>query len=253
MHGLKGKAAIVTGAASGIGLELATDLASRGVSVLIADVTDPSAAVQTLREQGHKVDGILADVSVPASVAAMVERCETSFGRIDILVNNAGLFTGLRRATFDEITMDEWQRVLAVNVTGPFLCSKAVWPAMKKVGGGRIVHITSTTVFSGPPRLLHYVASKGALLGMTRSMAREMGADGITVNAVAPGFTMSSGVLAHTDPKTNAQAERTRASRSLSRDQMPTDLAGAVAFFASDESAFITGQTLVVDGGAYFN
>jgi NAD(P)-dependent dehydrogenase (short-subunit alcohol dehydrogenase family) len=144
--------------------------------------------------------------------------------------------------------------VLSVNVTGPFLCTRAAWPLMKRAGGGRVIHITSTTVYSGPPRMMAYVASKGALLGMTHSMAREMGSDDITVNAVAPGFTLSSGVLENFESDSTAsQAQRSRSTRSLPRDQMPQDLVGAVAFLASDESAFMTGQTLIVDGGAHFN
>jgi NAD(P)-dependent dehydrogenase (short-subunit alcohol dehydrogenase family) len=254
MRGLKGKVAIVTGGASGIGLELSQDLATRGVKVFIADVSDPAGVVATLRAQGLEVDGIRADVSDPEAVQRMVQRCEEVFGGLNILINNAALFTTLRRSGYDDISLDEWNRVLSVNVTGPFLCTRAAWPLMKRAGGGRVIHITSTTVFSGPPRLLAYVASKGALLGMTHSMAREMGPDGITVNAVAPGFTLSSGVLEHFESdSTAAQAERSRSTRALPRDQAPQDLVGAIAFLASDESAFMTGQTLIVDGGAHFN
>jgi len=255
MRGLKNKVAIVTGGASGIGLELVRDLAGRGVKVLIADVSDPAPAVAALRSEGLEVDGIRADVSDPQVVQRMVDHCDQTFGGLDILVNNAGLFTTLRRTGFDDISLDEWNRVLSVNVTGPFLCTRAAWPLMKRAGAGRVIHITSTTVYSGPPRLLAYVASKGALLGMTHSMAREMGRDGITVNAIAPGFTLSSGVLENSESEasTAAQSERSRATRSIARDQAPEDLVGAVAFLASDESAFITGQTLVADGGAYFN
>lgn len=253
MRGLKKKVAIITGGASGIGLALTRDLAERGVKVFIADVADPAPAVQQLREAGHDVEGLRTDVSDPKAVEAMIQRCDALHGRLDILVNNAGLFTTLRRTGFQDLTIDEWNQVLGVNVTGPFLCTKAAWPLMKRSGGGRVIHITSTTVYSGPPRLLAYVASKGALLGMTHSMAREMGVDRITVNAVAPGFTLSSGVLENNAEGAAMQAERARASRSLQRDQMPDDLVGAVAFLASDESAFMTGQTLVVDGGAYFN
>jgi len=254
MRGLKDKVVLITGAASGIGLEVARDLAVRGAKVVIADVMDPAGVVAELRSQGLQVDGVQADVSDALAVQAMVDHCDKVFGGLDVLVNNAGLFTTLRRTGFDDISIDEWNRVLGVNVTGPFLCTKAAWPLMKRAGGGRVIHITSTTVFSGPPRLLAYVASKGALLGMTHSMAREMGVDGITVNAVAPGFTLSSGVRENLESEgTAAQANRTRATRSIARDQAPEDLVGAIAFLASDESAFITGQTLVVDGGAYFN
>lgn len=253
MRGLSGKIAIVTGGASGIGFEISKDLAQRGAKVFIGDVRNPESAIAVLRAEGHQVDGTTADISNPDDVHAMFARCETAFGGLDVLVNNAGLFTTLRRAGFDDLGLDEWKRVLDVNVTGTFLCTQAAWPLLKKSGGGRVVNITSTTVYSGPPRLLAYVASKGAMLGMTHSMAREMGPDGITVNAIAPGFTMSSGVLENFGGPNAEQSARSRASRSIARDQIPGDLTGAVAFFASDESAFISGQTLIVDGGAHFN
>src|SRR5690606_7527480 len=178
--------------------------------------------------------GVAGDISDPATAEAAVELCVATFGRLDILVNNAALFTSLKPQPFEEIDLAEWRRVLDVNVTGPYLFCRAALPAMRKAGGGRVVNITSSTVMMGPPRLLHYVASKGALTAMTRCLAREMGPDKITVNAVAPGFTLSDGVLNQRQSYLETQSERSRASRAIARDQVPADLVGAVAFFASD-------------------
>ncbi|ARR53775.1 dehydrogenase [Rhizorhabdus wittichii DC-6] len=249
MAHLNDKAAIVTGSASGIGFDLATDLARRGAKVMLCDIADPMAAVARLRDEGLDADGMVADVADPSAFAGVVARCVDRFGRLDILVNNAGLFTTIGRAPFEELDVDEWRRVLDVNVTGPFLCSRAALPQLRAAGGGRIINIGSATVFSAPPNMLHYVASKGALTAMTRSMAREVGKDGITVNLIAPGFTISAGVLEHQAATLGEHGARMRAARAIGRDQMPQDICGAVSFLAGDDAGFITGQTLVVDGG----
>lgn len=247
---LQGKVAIVTGGASGIGLEIASDLGRHGARVVVCDLADTTPALVRLTEEGATATGVRVDVSDPASVEAAVAAALVDHDRIDILVNNAGLFTDITRAPFDQLDVAEWKRVLDVNVTGPFLFSRAVWESMRASGGGRIVHITSASIFSAPPLMLHYVTSKGALTAMTRSMAREMGPDGITVNAVAPGFTLSSGVLEKRRDMLETTASRARGMRALQRDQMPEDVVGAVTFLCGDRAAFITGQTLVVDGGA---
>ena len=250
MSRLDGRVAIVTGGASGIGRAIADRLAGLGARVAVCDVADPAAAVDALTGAGADAIGVEVDVADEAAVSAARTAVLAAFGRIDILVNNAGLFTGITRAPFDRLDVAEWRRVLDVNVTGPYLFSRAVWEPMRRAGGGRIVNITSASIYSAPPLMLHYVASKGALTAMTRSMAREMGADGITVNAVAPGFTMSSGVIEKRQDMLATTAGRARAARALQRDQTPHDIVGAVAFLCGDDSAFITGQTLVVDGGA---
>jgi len=250
MTELQGKVAIVTGGASGIGLEIAGELGRRGAEVVICDLADPAPAVARLAGEGARATGLRADVSDPVSVQNTVSATLAAHGRVDILVNNAGLFTDITRAPFDQLDLAEWKRVFDVNVTGPYLFSRAVWPPMRQAGGGRIVHITSASVFSAPPLMLHYVASKGALTAMTRSMAREMGPDRITVNAVAPGFTLSSGVLEKRQDMLQVAAGRARSNRALQRDQTPEDIVGAVAFLCGEGAAFISGQTLVVDGGA---
>lgn len=244
------RVALVTGGAKGIGLEIARALGQRGAKILIGDVAGAASAAIALRAESIAAEGVEADTSSEADVARMVDAAARSFGRLDIVVNNAGLFTSLPAQPFHAIAPDAWKRVLDVNVTGAFLVSRAAYPLLKQSGAGRIINITSATAFSTPGRLLHYVTSKGALTAMTRALAREVGVDGITVNAIAPGFTLSAGVLEHKQETLAASSERSRQARAIPRDQEPQDIVGAAAFLAGDEAAFITGQTLVVDGGA---
>ena len=218
MTDLDGRVAIITGGASGIGFEIARRLAEDGASVAVADVQGSGAAADALSAAGHTALGVQVDVANDAAVVAARDAVFGTFGRIDILVNNAGLFADITRAPFDQLDVSEWRRVLDVNVTGPYLFSRAVWAAMRQAGGGRIVNITSASIYTAPPLMLHYVASKGALTAMTRSMAREMGADGITVNAIAPGFTMSSGVIEKRQDMLETTAGRARVARALPRD-----------------------------------
>ncbi|GKY89952.1 SDR family NAD(P)-dependent oxidoreductase [Sinisalibacter aestuarii] len=248
MADLSGKVALVTGAGSGIGFDLAAELARQGARVVLGDVAGAERAAARIGAEAAL--GVQMDVTDAGQVAAAVEAARSRFGGLDIVVNNAGLFTNITRASFADLPLDEWERVFAVNVTGVLHIVRAAWPLLKRSGAGRVINITSATVFSAPPMMLHYVATKGALTAMTRSMAREMGADGITVNAVAPGYTLSEGVLARSAGAEDPQQERARNARAIKRDQVPGDLTGAVAFLAGDAAGFITGQTLVVDGGA---
>jgi len=195
---------------------------------------------------------IEADVSSEDSVAGMIKRTLDRFGRIDILVNNAAVSATLALKPFEELTVAEWRRVLDVNAIGVFLCCRAVASHMRTRKSGRIVNITSGTAFKGAPFLLHYVASKGAVMSMTRSLARELGADNITVNAVSPGYTLSEGNLANAGFLA-AHRQAAIAGRVLQRDAYPEDLVGAVAFLASDDAAFMSGQILAVDGGSVFH
>jgi NAD(P)-dependent dehydrogenase (short-subunit alcohol dehydrogenase family) len=181
-------------------------------------------------------------------VREVVERC----GRIDILVNNAGVYASLPMRPFTEIPVDEWRRVMDVNVLSMFLICRAVVPQMRKQGGGRIVNISSGTPFRGVPFLLHYVTSKGAIVALTRSLAKELGQDDVLVNCVAPGFTMSDGVREHPEV-IEALREVSIAARTLKRDQEPEDVVGAVVFLCGPGAAFVTGQTIVIDGGQYFH
>lgn len=216
---------------------MAHELASRGARVVVCDIARAEEAAARLCSAGFEALGVAVDIADPVAVQAAVDQCLSHFGRLDALVNNAGIFTSLKPQVMDEIDLDEWRRVMDVNVMGPYLFCRAAWPAMRAAGGGHIVNVTSSTVFFGAPRLLHYVASKGALTAMTRSMAREMGADGITVNAVAPGFTLSEGVLTQKQSYLPSQSERSRAQRAIARDQVPQDLVGAIAFFCQRQGS----------------
>lgn len=249
---LTGKVAIVTGGATGIGYAIAEALADRGASLVIADIAKAEEAAARLGARGARAIGIAMDVASETDTAALADRAIAAFGGIDILVNNAGIYTSLKPKPFEEIEPAEWRRVMEVNALGPFLCIRAVLPAMKARGGGRIVNISSGVAFKGNPYMAHYVASKGAVVSLTRALATELGPHNVLVNSVAPGFTLSEGVLANPELIAGVR-ERSLRGRVLARDMTPADLVGAVAFFAGPDADFITGQTLVVDGGAYFH
>jgi NAD(P)-dependent dehydrogenase (short-subunit alcohol dehydrogenase family) len=241
------RVAIVTGAAQGIGRRIAEGLAAEGARVVVADVRGAEAAAEEVG--GLAVE---ADVSDLDACERMAAAAIDAYGRIDILVNNAGIYSSLVPTPFEQLSVDEWRRVFDVNVLGMYLATRAVAPFMRRAGRGRIINIASGTPYKGVPLFLHYVASKGAVVAMTRALAKELGGDNVLVNTVAPGFTMSDGVLAN--PVQVEQLKDVSANaRVLVRDQYPQDIVGAVVFFASDDSSFITGQSLVVDGGAYFN
>ena len=245
------KTIIVTGGASGIGYAFCEHLAELGHNIAIADLRGADEAAAKLREAGFKAIGVKADVTSERDVAAMADSTVKEFGGIDVLVNNAGLFTTLALKPFDQITNAEWMRVMEVNTLGPFNCAKAVLPALRKSGRGRLVNIASTVPIKGPPNMAHYVASKGAVIAFTRSLARELAKDKITVNAIAPGFTLSDGVL-QSDLHNRIGDNARTAGRCIQRDQVPADLVAALAYLVSDGASFVTGQTLAVDGGGVF-
>jgi NAD(P)-dependent dehydrogenase (short-subunit alcohol dehydrogenase family) len=245
---LEGKVAIVTGAAQGIGRAIAEGLAAEGARIVVADLRGAEEAAQAFPDGvGLTVD--VADEAATQRMAAdTLERC----GQIDILVNNAGLYASLAMRPFDQIPLDEWRQVMDVNVASMFLTCRAVVPHMRERGGGRIVNISSGTPFRGVPFLLHYVTSKGAIVAFTRALAKELGNDQVLVNCVAPGFTLSQGVEEHPEV-VQALRDVSVSARTLKRDQVPEDVVGAVVFLCGPGATFITGQTMVIDGGQYFH
>ena len=248
MAALDGKVAIVTGAAQGIGHAIAAGLAREGARIVVADLQRAEEAAASFPDGV----GLTVDVSSEEDVARMatetVERC----GAIDILVNNAGLYASLEMRPFTEIPLEEWRQVMDVNVASMFLACRAVVPVMREQGGGKIVNISSGTPFRGVPFLLHYVTSKGAIVALTRALAKELGKDSIHVNCIAPGFTMSDGVKAHPEVVEKLR-DVSVAARTIQRDQVPEDVVGAVVFLCTPEADFVTGQTMVIDGGQYFH
>lgn len=249
---LRDKVAVVTGAAQGIGRAIAACFLNEGAAVAIADV-DADKARETaaaLGGAGRQTLPVFVDTKEPASVQDMARTVGRSWEKIDILVNNAALFTSLTRKPFWQISPEEWDEVLAVNLKGPFLCAQAVLPYMRPQGRGKIINIATVGIFSADNQLMHYNSSKMGLIGLTRTLARELGEFGICVNAVAPGATASENVRrVSSEDRLLAKA----ASRCLRRIETPDDITGTVLFLASTDADFVTGQLVVVDGGAFFN
>ena len=246
MYPLKDKVVIVTGAGGGLGKAFAQAFAKAGAKVAIADI-NADGAVQTAKE----IDGSIAltvDVTSEESVNAMAQKVMDSFGRIDILINNAAIYAGIQRKPFYELSEKEWDLVMDVNLKGTWMASKAVFPFMKAQGGGKIINISSATVMSGSPQWSHYVASKGGVIGLTRSMAREVGDFNINVNNIAPGFTLTEASLSLMDNAKEYGVQRGAIKRGSTAD----DIVGTALYLASSASDFVTGQTIVVDGGKQF-
>jgi NAD(P)-dependent dehydrogenase (short-subunit alcohol dehydrogenase family) len=245
---LDGQVAVVTGGTMGIGRAIAEGFAAEGARIVIADLAGADEAAASFADGV----GLTVDVASEPDVSRMVEDTLARCGRLDILVNNAGLYASLPMRPFEQIPLEEWRKVMEVNVASMFLACRAAVPVMREQGGGAIVNISSGTPFRGVPFLLHYVTSKGAIVAFTRALARELGKDGIRVNCVAPGFTMSDGVKANPEVVEKLR-EVSIAARTIQRDQVPEDVVGAAVFFCGPSASFVTGQTMVIDGGQYFH
>ena len=241
-----GKVVLITGAARGLGFEYARALGAAGAHVVVGDVADCAAAAAAA---GNGALGVRLDVTEMASAEAMATAAVDAFGRIDGLINNAALYGSLRGGRFNAIPEADWDAAMAVNVKGIWNCCKAVVAAMRAAGGGSIVNIASLAATYGMPYALHYTTSKAAVIGMTRGLARELGRDNIRVNAVAPSAVLTEGTQEFFGDKLDRALDTIRTGQALQRTLVPADLTGTVAWLISDESRFVTGQTIAVDGG----
>ena len=250
---LAGRIIVVTGAARGLGRGFAEAIADAGAAtIIVADVNAElgQATTADLRKQGSDAHFLPVDLASPDSITAFAGEIGKRFGHVDGLVNNAAIATGIGGKTFEEIDIETWDRVMAVNVRGTWLMVKAMAPLLRKSTlGGRIVNLASDTALWGAPRLLHYVGSKGAVISMTRSLARELGPDNITVNAIAPGLVL----VEATEYVPQERKQTYVTGRAMQRAQMPEDTSGPVVFLLSDAAGFVTGQLLPVNGGFVFN
>jgi NAD(P)-dependent dehydrogenase (short-subunit alcohol dehydrogenase family) len=252
---LKDKVAIITGAARGIGAAFAVGFAKEGAKIVIGDILDGRETVGAVEKAGSEAIFLKTDVSKQDQCDALAKAAMNRFRSIDILVNNAGIVGGIILKPFTEVTTEEWMHVIGVNTAGPFHCTKAVFPYMKNKGG-KIINLSSASIFEGVPGMPHYVASKGAIMAFSRSMARELGDYNINVNTIAPGFTHSVGGDEFDNNKTFPPVPLDEIQvplRCLKRAAYPEDLVGTAIFLASDASNFITGQLIVHDGGMSFH
>lgn len=252
LQDLTGRSYIVTGAGQGLGRAYAKALAAAGASVAVTDLNGQKAddVAHEISMSNGRALAVRVDVADETSVGTMADLTHKEFGKIDGIVNNAGIFSTLKMRPFQEIPIEEWNAVLNVNITGVMLCCRSVRPFMAKAGWGRIVNISSSAISMGRPNYLHYTTSKSALLGLTRSLARELGRDGITVNAVLPGATYTE---IPRETVSTTQKDAIVAMQCIPRAQQPEDLVGPVLFLLSEGSRFITGQAITVDGGATHN
>jgi NAD(P)-dependent dehydrogenase (short-subunit alcohol dehydrogenase family) len=244
----KDKSVIITGGGGKIGKAYAMGFAREGAKVCLPDIVSAEPVVKAIRDMGGAAISMACDVSDEKSVKAMVDEAARQFGGIDVLINNAAYFMTVKKGPFWEMEVEEFDKAMAVNVRGAWLCAKAVFPYMKRQGKGKIINISSGTALNGGTNYIHYVTSKGALIAMTRAMAREVGDYNICVNTVTPGFVVTEG--RQVDPAFNANRVQ---NRSLKRTEVEADLVGTILFLASPDSDFMTGQLLNVDGGGHFH
>ena len=246
MARLDGEVAIVTGGGRGLGKVFCSRMAEEGAKVVVADILDKEAqqTAEEIRAKGGSATALKVNVTSEEDTLRMAEETVKQFNRVDILVNSAAMYYGITRRPFNEVPIAEWDKLMAVNLKGLFLCCRAVFPQMKKQGKGKVINISSEVFFTGSRNFIHYVTSKGGVIGFTRALASEVGQYGICVNSVAPGFTDTE------SSRTIGDVTKYNVSPTpLGRLEQPEDLVGVIIFLASDESAFITGQTLMVNGG----
>jgi 3-oxoacyl-[acyl-carrier protein] reductase len=249
---LKDKVVIITGAGQGIGAVFARMLAEEGAKVVIAEINEEQAqaVARDVRAKGYETLVIRTDVSDEESTKALARNVSERYGHIDVLINNAAVFSTIKMKPVEEISVEEWEHLMKVNLRGVFLCSKAVIPYMKAQKKGKIINISSATVFMGKPYYIHYVTSKAGVIGFTRALARELGEENINVNCLTPGYTKTEIPRETTTPQ---QTEAIINHQCIKRLGVPEDLVGAMVFLASDESNFMSGQTVNVDGGDNFH
>lgn len=250
METLKGRVAIVTGGARGIGRAYCLGLAREGASVAVADLSDSSPVVEEIEAEGGVAIGVKVDVSDKEATENLASTVMDRFGQIDVLVNNAGYMTTAEQLPFEAFEVDEWDKVFAINVRGSWLCARAVAPHMRARKYGRIINISSMTVVDGTPTLVHYVSSKAAIIGLTRGMARELGDDNIAVNTVTPDYIPHDSKYAARQQE--GQGDWIISRRCLKREETPEDMVGVVIFLAGPGADFITGQNIAVNGGSAF-
>jgi 3-oxoacyl-[acyl-carrier protein] reductase len=250
MSGQSAPVAIVTGAAGGIGRAYCEGFGALGYSVVVGDIKDTAETVRAVEAAGGQAVGCELDVTSSSSAADMAALAEREFGRIDVLVNNAAFYLNVSIGPFEDIAASEWALIFDVNVRGPWVCAKAVYPAMSRQGGGSIVNVSSTTVWDGTPEFLHYVATKSAMIGFSRALARELGPDGIRVNTVTPDYTPHNKAFVARQP--DGLDDVLSARRCFQRSQQPEDMVPVVLFLAGPDSASVTGQNFLVNGGGVF-
>lgn len=252
MPQLQDKVAVVTGAARGLGRAYAEAMAAEGAAILACDINSCEETVSAIVDAGGRAESAVTDIASMASCDAMAERALAAFGRIDVLVNNAALYAGLKGARFEQLEEAQWDAVMNINVKGLWQSCKAVVEPMRAAGGGSIINISSLAAVYGLPYGMDYVASKAAVIGMTRAMARELGADRIRVNAVAPSAVMTEGTRDFFGEKFDKARDVIASGQLIQRNLETEDLTGTIVYLASDSSAFVTGQTHMVDGGSWF-
>lgn len=249
---LEGKVAIVTGGASGLGRAIALRYASEGAKVVIADLGDAEPVVAEATKAGGDAVGSLTDIADEAAVRRLIELAVGRFGTVDILVNNAAVASTLKLTPFEKLTVAEWRHVAEVNMIGTFICIREVAAIMRAKKSGSIINLASGTAFKGTPGMLHYTATKGAIISMTRVLAQELGSSFVRVNAISPGYILTEGNLGN-KAFLDDQSDKAIQGRAIKRAGYPADLVGGALFLASDESEFVTGQILAIDGGSVYH